>query len=405
LFSYVGSSGAMMIGIGSQLISFAFLARYLGADQFGLLMTLTAATALALNVCGLGAGEAFMRRIALEKELYPTLLGHALLLTLSTGIVLTLIVMICFVVFSPGMVAGFGGLLPLGLFVFANVAIYRWIVICENIFLGYKMFSNANLIVLVFGILRAGATILATLVFDVHQLADWVWWHVAIHIIGLIGCLYLLKNFPAPKLKIITEELPLGIHFCVTYFFSTLTQNADRLVLSTFTSPAIVGSYALASRFFYTSVLTSNAYMRLRYPALAAASGENPQALVKLCLSYLAPVLGIAFLTSAGLFIAAPFLPMIFGAGYQSAVPHLQIGCWLIIPIALTSIPYDALGASARHVLRAWIVNIGGVISVAVLIVLTYAYGITGMFVALFATHAALAASLWLALFKLRRER
>ena len=66
IFSYIGSTAAMAIGIVAQLVAFVFLARYLGIEQFGLLMTITAATSLALNVCGLGAGEAFMRRVGRE---------------------------------------------------------------------------------------------------------------------------------------------------------------------------------------------------------------------------------------------------------------------------------------------------------------------------------------------------
>jgi hypothetical protein len=41
--SYFGSTASLVVSSGAQLLTFAILARHLGVEQFGLLMTITAA--------------------------------------------------------------------------------------------------------------------------------------------------------------------------------------------------------------------------------------------------------------------------------------------------------------------------------------------------------------------------
>ncbi len=402
VMSYFNSTVAMAIGLGSQLVSFAFLARFLGVDQFGELMTITAATALAQNICGLGSGESFMRRVGHERALYPRLLGHAVLVTLATGAVLVPLVMVVLALL-PHAEAYRSGWIGLTVFCVSNIVIYRWLLTAEQIFLGLGRFGTANVIVAGFGIARVLVTVIATYLLGVDRLDVWAWWHGAVHLLWLAVCGVLLWPLGRPKWTILRDELVLGTHFCTSYFFSTLAQNTDRLVLSAYALPAVVGNYGLATRIINASVLTVNAFMRLRYPAMARAAQGGADDLRSLSLRYVPPMLGLGVLTSLGLAIIAPYLPAIFGKDYGAMVHYLQIGCWLIVAMALVNIPYDALGASARHGLRAWIVNIGGVVSVGVLVALTAMFGVMGTFAALFLTQIGLGIALWVALFRLRR--
>ena len=68
---YVKSTASLLAGVGAQLIGFIILARYLSAGQFGQLMTITATTAIAAGICGLGSDEMMVSRCI--REMWLTL--------------------------------------------------------------------------------------------------------------------------------------------------------------------------------------------------------------------------------------------------------------------------------------------------------------------------------------------
>src|SRR5882762_1003315 len=101
---YVSSTSLLTVGIAAQSIGFVVLARWLGSDQFGHLSMITAATNLGAAWCGLGTGEAIRRRIGRDPSIYPTMLGHSLILLFVSGAVLTAIMSVA-ITFSVRIVA------------------------------------------------------------------------------------------------------------------------------------------------------------------------------------------------------------------------------------------------------------------------------------------------------------
>jgi O-antigen/teichoic acid export membrane protein len=89
--SYFVSAGTLVFGQVAQLIAFVVLARHLGVAQFGYLMIINAVTAIPVTLCGLGANEALIRRVARDPRAYPMLLGHNLIMIGGTGVVLTIV--------------------------------------------------------------------------------------------------------------------------------------------------------------------------------------------------------------------------------------------------------------------------------------------------------------------------
>ena len=88
IFSYLLSSGSLASASLAQLATFAILARALGPAEFGVFVQLSAVTAIAIQVCGLGASDCLLRRISRDRESYPVMLGHNLLLIAFSGMVL-----------------------------------------------------------------------------------------------------------------------------------------------------------------------------------------------------------------------------------------------------------------------------------------------------------------------------
>jgi O-antigen/teichoic acid export membrane protein len=197
----------------------------------------------------------------------------------------------------------------------------------------------------------------------------------------------------------LSSELRLGIHQSTPAFFDALRQNVDLLSLNAFAAPvATIASYSVASRIVATSVVTVNSFNRLLYPTLAVAGQSGSSAVFLLARKYMAFSVAIATLTSIGLFLAAPYLTDIFGGGFGELDSNLRVLCWILIIYAVLSAAYEALGATENHSLRATVYNGVTLVGAALVVVMTFGFGLAGTIVALYVSYILAAGALWMAL-------
>jgi O-antigen/teichoic acid export membrane protein len=398
---YVTSTSSMMIGIGAQSIGFIVMARYLGTEQYGHLTMITAVTALGAQWCGLGGVEAMRRRVARDPALYPAMLGHALILILGSGAVLSAALitgMALFVRIAPDPMEN---LQILTIIIPCNLMLNAWIVLTEQIFLARWEYARANVVNAGFGVARALAAVAAFVGFGVHSLHDWALWHGAVYAGASIGCAAAVWSYGAPRWRLVREELPLGVTICISGFLSALRQNVDLLALSVVATPAVVGAYGVARRIIGTAVVTGASFDRLVYSKLAAAGRGGAAATLRLATRYLAYAVMLAVATSAALFLVAPLLPWLFGRDFGAAVDMVRILCGTLVFVAVQFIAFDALNAADHH--RTRLIAGGGasIAGAALIFGLTQLYGLSGTYVAAYLSEALIAAALWVSLKRL----
>ena len=382
----------------SQLITFVFLARHLGDAQFGQLMAITAATQIAMSLCGLGGDEPIIRRLVRDPSLYPALLGHNLILITISGLVLILITT-AVVYFSISVALPIRDFLTIiAIFALSNIVLYRVVSLTESIFIGRREYMRANAIVVCFAAARLLTAIVATAVFKVDSLYTWAFWHGAVHIIGALGCAIVLSQFSGPKWTVLRDELNRGTHIIIPTFLNTLRQNIDPLVLSFAVTAAVVGNYSAASRIVQASLYSVWSFNRIMYPRLVTAGEQGGASTFAVARRFVLIAGGLGALTSLGLFVIAPYVADFFGEGFGHAATYLRILCWLAFLSAIQSTAYDALGALERHPLRATILNVSSIIGAALVVALTYLYGINGIFIALYLSQLLVVCGLWTAL-------
>jgi O-antigen/teichoic acid export membrane protein len=401
---YVVSTGTLIVGLGSQLVAFIVLARYLGTSQFGQLMTILAATSLAAQICGIGCSEAMIRRVARKPASYPAVLGHSLILILSSGIALTLLTAFALVFFIHATANFFENLGIVLIFAFSNIVLFQWIALTESIFLARHQLMHANMINAGFAVWRSVATLLACVAFGVDQLESWAVWYGFIHLIGGVACIAAVWQYGAPQWRVLREEIRLGFHFTTPLFLDALRQNVDLLALNGVVTTAAIGLYSAASRIVLTSLVTVNSFYRLLYPHLSVAGQRGASTTFRLAVRYVILATGLSAATSLALFIVAPYLAILFGKDFGDMVLYIRVLCWLLILVAIKNAAYDALGAAEKHGIRAAVYNTGVIVSAILIVGLTRLYGLPGTFAALFISHALVAVSLWITLFALSRR-
>ncbi len=393
--SYFGSTASLVVSSGAQLLTFAILARHLGVEQFGLLITITAATSLGVQLCGLGASETMVRRVANDPGIYRAALGHNLIMIGVSGSILILIFAATiprFISVSPDSFTNFVAILCI---IFTNVVLVRWILLTEQVFIARFEYDKANLANVGFALARTLNAVVACYVFGVHELSDWAPWHLGGHVVVALICVKVLSRFGAPEWRLLKNETRLGIYFCTTYFFQAVRQNVDLLVLGLVATPEIVGSFSVARRILDTSVLTVTGLHRLTYPKLAVASAAGFANTLALAKKLLPLVIAISSLTSIAIFLGAPILPLLFGKDFSATIGYARAICWVGILMGVQEMAAEALGASGRHGTRAAIYNAGSIVGALLVAVLTYLFIINGTVFAYYAAETLTAVTFW----------
>lgn len=401
---YVASTSLLVAGTAAQLVSFVILARFLGVEQFGQLMAITAATHLGTHLCGLGAGEGMVRRVARNREDYSALLGHSIILVLATAAVLIV-----------GLTVGISLLVTISadaarntaiilMFAVSNVLMFRVVLLAEQIFIAQWRIPQANAVNVGFAMAKALTALAACVGFGVTTLEGWVYWHFGVHAIAAVICIAAVVPFGPPKLGLLRDELRLGIHFSTPWFFLTLRNNIDLLVLTVVASPAVVGAYSVVKRVVETSQVTSSSLNRLLYPRLSRAGKEGCHATLAVVMSYMVPIVAVAAATSAALYAVAPWVPLLVGDGFAASVDGIQILCWTLIIFAVKGAAFDALGAADMHAIRATVYNTGCVLGAGLIGLGAYFFLVPGAFAAIYVTVTLIGVALWATLIALSRR-
>jgi len=366
LVAYAASGGSLIISSAAQLITFAVLARSLGVHEFSLFVGITAICSVALHLCGLGAMESLVRRVARDPSTYPTMFGHNLILTAITGVILVAagaIVLPFLFKLSDNPVLN---ALLIGAMLVTNIVLVRLIVLTEQTFIGRSEFGTANKVVVGFAVARTIAAVLACLVFGVSTTSEWVIWQFLCHVLVAVVCFRTLLRLGPPEFRIVREEIMNGIYFCVPFILRAARQNVDLMVLSLVSTPEIVSSYSVARRMIESSYLSVEALNRLMYPGSAKASAEGLHHIVERVKRVLIAATAISIAASIAVFIIAPLLPYLFGHDYVSLVSFVRQLSWVVILLAIWSVAVEALGAAGNHAYRGTVMSLGSLFGCAV---------------------------------------
>jgi len=403
---YLLSSASLASAGLSQLVTFAILARTLGPAEFGLFVQISAATAVAVQLCGLGASDCLLRGVSREPERYRSLLGHNLLLICLSGAVL-----VVGGVAAMSALAGLGAgptvdVTTLALLFFGNVVLARLILLVETAFLGLGQAHAANRAVVGFAVARTATAALACLAFKVSTLSDWALWQCGGNLLYALVAAAWLSPLGRPRLAILREELGAGLLFCSQFVGRAVRSNVDLLVLGLFTSIETVGSYGVARRIMDASYLAIDALNRLLYPRLARESRDGLHLALPTAKRALAAALALGVTTALILFMLAPWLPALFGRAYHDLPFLVRCLCGSVVLVGAWAAAIDLLGASGRQDARTWILNGANLLGSAVIAVATWLAPPLGTIVALYAIDGAIVVAAWLVLLRLvRRSR
>jgi O-antigen/teichoic acid export membrane protein len=350
------NSGWMLVGQLSRVVLqagyFFLIARSLGVTEYGAFVAITSLVMIVSPFSGLGAGNIIIMKVARDPAHFAESWGKALFLGLSTGVVLGAVVIL---------IANFA--LPKG------ISQQTILLVAVSDLLGPRI---ADLAAMAFGafekfrwnaILQTASTGFRTVAAAIMVLAIkhpttsvWVWFYAISSIVMSVFALSAVTvqlGWPSFSLRHIWKDMKEGVFYSLSMSAQTVYNDIDKTMLSRLSTLNATGIYGAAYRIVDVSCAPLKAMTSAAYPSFFREGQKGIAAAHALAKRILHKATFIALSASVGMWVFAPLLPRILGAGFGQSVGALR---WLALLPVLKCFHFflgDALTGAGHQRIRA----------------------------------------------------
>jgi len=322
---------ANIIGYIVGFFTVMYTARYLGADNFGILSVALSFTGIFGVISDLGLGSLTTREVARDKSLLNKYVGNTIIIkTVLAIFTLLLIFLIVNLIGYPQQIIN-------AIYIIAvTIIIGVFSGISSSIFQAYeKMEYQAISIILSSVLVLLGSLFVIYQGFNVIAFA-FVYLSVSLALSGYSFIVYSLK-FGLPKIDIdlnfwkplIKEALPFGL----TGISGMIYTYIDSLLLSIIKGNEAVGFYSAAYRIMLVLLFVPNAVNVAIFPPMSRLYGSSSRSSLRLMhekyFKFMI-ITGIPLGVGTTL-LADKIILLIFGIGYKQSIIALQILIWTMV--------------------------------------------------------------------------
>ena len=390
------STLTMAVGMGlrllTQTLSFVIISRFLGAAEFGAFVSVTALVAVVAAFSGWGADLLILRRVARSLSEFDQAWGNGLMFWAASAPPLALLAVLMVPVFTMA-------LIPRELVIYVAIADVIFAPIVNIGICCYRavdrpigaafLYAGAPTTRLVGALLWAAV--------GRHDAQSWaVYYCVASAVFAVASLLLVCHNLGTPVWKGRWNEWRDGFQF------SLLT--ASGIVFNSVTIPTVAllsdlptaGVYGAAVRVVQPAVVPLYAFLFSVMPHFFRSGDSGMQESLKLAVRMLPAVLAMTLLGSVCIFLVAPVVPRLLGAGYAGTSDTIKLLAALPVLAGFYFLAADALVTSHRVWLRTLLQCCMPIINAAFCVVMVPRFGAVGAAIAVLVTSVILASAGWL---------
>jgi O-antigen/teichoic acid export membrane protein len=390
--------------IAAQSLWVIVIARSLGPSGYGAFAGIAGlATALG-GLSGLGTGFLLLQNVSRNHSAFDEHWHKATLTTLFSGILLT---------------ALFSGITHLIVKNHASTAVIAAIglseVVCYPLVYAAGFAFQAHERLGWSGSLTAmmsGTRLLAVIVFwfsaPTRDLATYAWFHLIASVLSALYALtivHLMLRPSSTRFVLRGDEIREGLSFSTVWFTGNAVTELDKTLALRLAGSEIAGIYSAAYRLVSALTLPVASLALAAQPRLfrqGANQAEGNPHLVR-HLALVATVCGLV--ASIALLLLAGLLPVLLGQAFEPAVRATRL-LVLVPPLfALRYIGNTVLMTTGRQLVRALIEVPGVLLLVGLALLWMPKYGLAGIAMTVTTTEGLLAASVWGALWSMKRKQ
>lgn len=380
------------IGLGIRAIVQAayllLISRWLGADGYGLFAGIVAFFSFATPLANWGSGLLLTQYIAQDKKNSRGMWATALVQSGVIGTLLLTFTLSIVVLFLPQKIAIWSLLLlaisELILLPASHAASSQCFALERGsaAALSVSLVPFGRLVMVLLAIISPWSAT-PELAASAHFLGTVIGFAIA------FGLVTWIDGLPAWKRRLsLASATRQGTAYAVSSVAGTSYQEVDKIIMLQLLGASTVGSYTVAFRVASIFVLPLTALIGVFLPRLMAQYNEgrkNKHTFRMVTLT----ALGYAALASLGMLLTAPFLPWVFGAGYEDSLHYLQLmALWPII-FSLRQVLAAGLTAQKKQRWRSWIETVGLLLIAILNLALLPQFGAKAAIFALLVTETA----------------
>ena len=340
----LGGASAATLGLLCKLVLqslyFLFLARALGAHEYGALATVAAVTGMMSPLVGVGADSVLIRHLNREGSDFARVFGVCLKLTVVSGIVLCGTAVGLLALALPYQVAA----VTLASLCAADLVISRTTDLYASALQAHERMTAFAAV----HVISSGTRAIAAGAFafgGYSALSEWAGIMLSTAVLSL-GAASLIAHgyFRMPfALGGPVRVTRLGALFCATVTLQNVMNDSSKIALSRWEPLSVVGVYGVATKLLEVAYAPVKGFLQATYPDCFREGVRGPGRLLGISVGLIKPAIVYGGLAALGLVAVAQALPGVLGNGYAMAAEVLP---WLaLVPVARAwyAIPNQAL--------------------------------------------------------------
>jgi O-antigen/teichoic acid export membrane protein len=372
--SLVRNTVWMLLGhasrVGLQAAYFVLAARILGAQGLGVFSGALALAKILAPFSAWSSDEVLVRRVSQEDDAYPEALGNALLIIAVSGTLFTLAAG----AISHWLFAGKVSLAVVALIGSAELVFYRLQMLVRRAFQAYERLNVTAVFKAAPSVTLLAAIIGFYFTSPTHDVEVWGWWYFgAMLVVAAIGAVVMFRELGRPVFapRAAWRQLYEGFFFALSEACKTTYTDADKILLLRLVSREVAGVYKAGYRILSVLMIPVLALMDAAYARFFRTGVHGVRGSYGFAMRLMPLTVIYASVVAAGLYLAAPLMPMVLGKGYEETVSVVR---WLAPILVIQAVSYLLMqtltggGHQRARSLTQLVVAIGNVAGNAVLI-------------------------------------
>ncbi|WP_088889060.1 oligosaccharide flippase family protein [Leptolyngbya ohadii] len=329
--------GAQASSLLLQLGYFVITARALGAADYGTFIGITSFAAVLVPFVGLGSGDILVKKVARDRTVFSKVWGDVLVITLISGILLTMVSAFVAKTILPDAVS-FQTILVI---IISDLLFLKLWDAAGKAFLAREWMSLTARVRILLSFNKFLAAIAYLLFFRASGIWGWALLYLTATVATAVICLLLVgRMLGLPQFRLSHPrdlELGQGLFFSVSASSDSINASIDKTMLASLSTLEVTGLYAAAYRCIEVGYIGFHAVSAVTYAKFFRQGADG----IKGSFHLAKRLLPIMALYGVGcwlfFFIVAPLIPYVLGSEYANSV---QAVYWLAPVLLLLALQY-----------------------------------------------------------------
>ena len=374
---------ARAINVLVQAAYFVIIARFLGAENYGSFVGISALASLLFPFVALGSDDVLIKEVSVNRTVFSSHWGNTLLILLVNSLSITGILLSIAPLIFPDRIS----LLTIAFLLTADLFCLGLLEASNKALRAVGLVHKAAQLIVLNTVGKLLAALCLITVIDKLETSGnaniniWsVLYFTSSLLVGLLALLITNKTAGKPRLKLarIKSDIARGIYFSIGMSASNVNNNIDKTMLASMATLDATGVYGSAYRFINIGDVPVLALFNATYHRFFQQGSLG----ITSCLNFakkLLPIIVVYGIFSFAAFqVFAPLVPKILGAEYQSAISTLR---WLApLPAinALQLLTANILTGLGHQKIRSIVQIIAAILNVILNIWLIPIFGLYG---------------------------